>query len=91
MMVLLTGGCGSRAPDGRTHITYWEKWTGAEVAAMQQTVDASNASQDKIFVEFLAVGGEIDREVLLATASGDLPDIAGVWPPRLLRGQIATP
>lgn len=79
LVILLGGGCSQGPSDDRVHITYWEKWTGAEAAAMQQTVDAFNASQEKIFVEFLSVGGGIDRKVLLATAGGDPPDIAGVW------------
>lgn len=76
-------GCGTRADDGRIHIRYWEKWSGAEADAMQKTVDAFNRSQDRIFVEFLSLGGGIDRNVLLATAGGDPPDIAGVWPQQL--------
>lgn len=75
---VLLGGCERPPVDGRIHITYWEKWTGAEAAAMQASVDAFNQSQDRIFVEFLSVGGGIDRKVLLATAGGDPPDIAGV-------------
>jgi ABC-type glycerol-3-phosphate transport system substrate-binding protein len=59
-------------------VSYWEKWTGAEASAMQATVDAFNASQDRIFVEFSSVSG-IDRKTVLATAGGDPPDIAGVW------------
>jgi multiple sugar transport system substrate-binding protein len=77
------GGCNRAADDGRVHIVYWEKWTGAEAEAMQATVDAFNVSQDRIFVEFLSMGGGIDRKVLLATAGGDPPDIAGVWPQQL--------
>lgn len=80
---LLAGGCERASQDGRIHITYWEKWTGAEAAAMQATVDAFNASQDRVFVEFLSMGGGIDRKVLLATAGGDPPDIAGVWPQQI--------
>jgi ABC-type glycerol-3-phosphate transport system substrate-binding protein len=70
--------CGQPHTDGRVHIVYWEKWTGAEAAAMQATVDAFNASQDRIVVEFLSVSG-IDRKTILATAGGDPPDVAGVW------------
>ncbi len=75
---LMLTGCGVRSPDGRVHVTYWEKWTGAEAAAMQRTVDAFNASQDRIFVDMLSVGNP-ERKLLLATAGGDPPDIAGVW------------
>jgi len=70
--------CTDRPADGRVHIVYWEKWSGAEAVAMQATVDAFNASQDRIFVEFLSVAG-IDRKAILATAGGDPPDVTGGW------------
>jgi multiple sugar transport system substrate-binding protein len=70
--------CAPPAGDEKVHIVYWEKWSGAEAAAMQTTVDAFNASQDRIVVEFLSVAG-IDRKTILATAGGDPPDVAGVW------------
>ena len=76
--LVLLCGCGKARHDGRVHIVYWEKWTGAEARAMQATVDAFNASQSRIFVEFLSVSG-IDRKTLLAAAGGDPPDVAGVW------------
>lgn len=75
----LLAGCTRDASDERVRVTYWEKWTGAEAAAMQTTVDAFNASQDRIFVEMLSVGNP-ERKLLLATAGGDPPDVAGVWP-----------
>ena len=62
----------------RVRVVYWEKWTGDEAEAMQATVDAFNASQDRITVEFLSVAG-VDRKTILATAGGDPPDVAGVW------------
>lgn len=79
VLVLGLAGCRRGPADGRVHITYWEKWTGAEAAAMQTTVDAFNASQDRIFVDMLSVGNP-ERKLLLATAGGDPPDVAGVWP-----------
>jgi multiple sugar transport system substrate-binding protein len=77
-VALLAGGCGQSQTGGRVHIVYWEKWTGAEATAMQATVDAFNAAQERVFVEFLSVSG-IDRKTILATAGGDPPDVAGVW------------
>lgn len=72
-------GCGEGpARDGKVHVVYWEKWTGAEASAMAETVDAFNASQDRIFVEFLSVSG-IERKAILATAGGDPPDVTGLW------------
>jgi ABC-type glycerol-3-phosphate transport system substrate-binding protein len=77
---MLTGlvACRGAHGDDKVHVVYWEKWSGAEAAAMQTTVDAFNASQDRIVVEFLSVSG-IDRKTILATAGGDPPDVAGVW------------
>jgi len=78
----LTQGC---APDeaadrmkGRITISYWEKWTGFEGEAMQAVVDDFNRSQDRIWVDRLTVS-QIDQKLLLATAGGNPPDVAGVW------------
>jgi ABC-type glycerol-3-phosphate transport system substrate-binding protein len=64
--------------DGRVHIRYWEKWTGFEEDAMRKVVDLFNARQDRIFVEMLAVS-QVDQKMLLSTAGGNPPDVAGVW------------
>jgi multiple sugar transport system substrate-binding protein len=78
-LLALSLACAQPMPaDGKVHVVYWEKWTGAEAAAMAATVDAFNASQDRIFVEFLSVSG-IERKAILATAGGDPPDITGLW------------
>jgi multiple sugar transport system substrate-binding protein len=66
------------APNGKVHITYWEKWTGAEGEAIQAVVDSFNRSQDRIEVECLSVSGA-DRKTLVATAGGDPPDLAGLY------------
>ena len=63
---------------GRVTVVYWEKWTGSEGEEMRKTVDAFNASQDKIYVRYLSISG-VDSKSLLATAGGDPPDVAGVW------------
>ncbi len=64
--------------DGKIHITYWEKWTGAEASAMQAVVDQFNQSQDRVVVEFLSTSN-VDRKTMVATAGGDPPDVAGLW------------
>lgn len=74
----LAGACTQAPDDGKVHVVYWEKWTGAEARAMSTTIARFNASQDRIVVEFLSVSG-IERKTILATAGGDPPDIAGVW------------
>lgn len=80
--IAFVGGCAptksDKTADGRTIVTYWEKWTGFEGDAMQAIVDDFNKSQDRIFVERLPVSS-IDRKIMLATAGGDPPDIAGLW------------
>ncbi len=70
----------SAAPDesGRVVVEYWEKWPGEEGAAMQAVVDDFNASQDRIFVRKLTVS-RMDQKMMLATAGGVPPDIAGLW------------
>ena len=65
-------------PDGQIHLSYWEKWSGAEENAMQQVVDQFNRSQDRIVVDFLSVG-DIGQKTIMATAGGDPPDIAGLY------------
>ena len=64
--------------DGRVVVHYWEKWTGFEDDAMQAVVDDFNRSQNRIFVEKLTIS-MVDRKVMLATAGGNPPDIAGIW------------
>jgi ABC-type glycerol-3-phosphate transport system substrate-binding protein len=62
----------------RVTVIYWEKWTGYEGAVMRKVVDSFNASQDRIFVDYLSISG-VDTKTMLATAGGDPPDIAGIW------------
>ncbi len=80
--VLLLAGCGERGethtPDGRVIIDYWEKWTDFEGDAMQAVVDDFNASQDRIFVRKLTVS-QIAQKLMLATAGGNPPDVAGLF------------
>ena len=89
LQILLVGllflplcGCGrrtnERTSDGRIIVHYWEKWTGFEDDAMQVVVDDFNRSQNRIFVQKLSIS-EITRKVMLATAGGNPPDVAGLW------------
>jgi multiple sugar transport system substrate-binding protein len=59
-------------------LNYWEKWSGFEMDAMQAVVDAYNASQEKVFVRLIPTSG-VDRKLIVATAAGDPPDLAGIW------------
>ncbi|MEE2971566.1 MAG: extracellular solute-binding protein [Planctomycetota bacterium] len=62
----------------RIRLDYWEKWTAHEADAMRTVVDRFNESQDRIFVNYLTMGG-IDSKAKLAIAAGDPPDILGLW------------
>lgn len=62
----------------RLVLDYWEKWTSNEGEAMQSVVDAFNASQDRIFVRYIAIAG-IDEKSQIAIAGGAPPDILGLW------------
>ncbi len=59
-------------------ITYWEKWAGFEAEAMRAVVDQFNTSQDRIVVDFVSIS-QIDRKLIVATAGGNPPDVAGIW------------
>ncbi|HIE50395.1 MAG TPA: ABC transporter substrate-binding protein [Armatimonadetes bacterium] len=76
----LISGCLSppRPGDGRVHISYWEKWTGFEGEAMRAVVEEFNWRQDRIFVDLLTIS-RVDQKMLLATAGGVPPDVAGLW------------
>jgi len=81
LLLVLVSGCTSRKDEyrnGRLVIIYWEKWTGFEGQAMQDVVDAFNASQDKIWVEKIT-SSRLDRKLLAAIAGGTPPDVAGLW------------
>jgi len=82
LVCLLAAGCGRRAdgrtPDGRVIVSYWEKWTGFELDAMQVVVEDFNRSQSRIEVRMLPVS-QIDVKLMLATAGGNPPDLAGLW------------
>ena len=72
-----------RLPDGRdvrgrVVVTYWEKWSNAEARAMQDVVDAYNLSQNRVYVNFVSMS-QINQKLLIATAGGDPPDIAGTF------------
>ena len=63
---------------GRVELEYWDKWTGFEADAMRAVVDDFNASQDRIHVNYSSIS-QIDHKLMLATAGGVPPDIAGVY------------
>jgi ABC-type glycerol-3-phosphate transport system substrate-binding protein len=81
LVAAVLGGCArpaDRTADGRVIVHYWEKWSGFEADAMQAVVDDFNRSQHRIEVRLLSVSG-VDTKLLMATASGHPPDVAGLW------------
>jgi len=78
IFLIALGAAFANPPDGKIHLSYWEKWSGSEENAMQRVVDQFNHSQDHIVVDFLSVGA-VERKTLLATAGGDPPDISGIY------------
>ena len=69
---------GTAKPAERIHVTYWEKWTGFEKEGMESVVNDFNKSQDRIFVEYIAVSS-VNQKALIAVAGGRPPDVAGLW------------
>ncbi len=68
-------------PPHRTVVHYWEKWSGVEALAMQRIVDEFNATvgaEHDIWVDYNSVSN-VDQRMLIATAGGDPPDVAGLF------------
>ena len=81
LSMLTVSGCSPKADsrtEGRVVLEYWEKWTDFEREAMARVVENFNRSQDRIFVRLLSVS-RVDQKMMLATAGGVPPDIAGLW------------
>jgi multiple sugar transport system substrate-binding protein len=70
--------------EGQVNITYWEKWTGFEGAAMAALVDKFNEAKirnDKgevIYCRYLPTT-QVDRKAMLAIAGGNPPEAVGFW------------
>ncbi len=65
-------------------VEYWEKWVGAEADQMRLIVDDFNrsvGSQKHIYVRYLSMS-KLDQKLLIASAAGVPPDIAGLWDPQ---------
>ncbi len=81
LLMMFGVSCGeaktNRTSDGRIIIDYWETWTGFEGDAMRAVVDDFNASQNEVFVRMLSTS-QIDQKLMLATAGGNPPDVAGL-------------
>ena len=84
ILLLLGAGC-ARGPEdesGTIRLSYWEKWTGFEGEAIANVVKAFNEKpereKDRIQVDLTTVS-QIERKLLVATAGGDPPDVAGIY------------
>jgi len=81
LLLLLGPRSDSATPKGFVVVSYWEKWTSDEEAAMRVIVDDFNSTvgQDKhIFVRYVSTSN-VNQKTLVATAAGVPPDIAGLW------------
>ncbi|MBN1342025.1 MAG: extracellular solute-binding protein [Phycisphaerae bacterium] len=68
-----------RRPDGRTIVTYWEKWTKFEGEAIKHVVERFNAIPgNTIYVKLMTVS-DIQDKVKVASAGGDPPDVTGLY------------
>ncbi len=72
------GRVATHTPDGRVIVEYWEKWAGIEAENMRVIVNDFNASQNRIFVNYLSVGN-IEQKFLLAASGGNPPDVIGLY------------
>lgn len=69
------------APPGRVVIRYWEKWAGVEWTPIRRIVDRYNETEGRargIWVDLHCISN-IDERMLIATAGGDPPDVAGLY------------
>ncbi|MHB8637498.1 MAG: extracellular solute-binding protein [Fimbriimonadaceae bacterium] len=69
-------------PPGPVHITYWEKWSGFEFAAIKQIVDDYNATHPNIHVDLMETS-EIENKAMFAISAGVPPDVAGLYSPNV--------
>jgi multiple sugar transport system substrate-binding protein len=93
-LALLGSGCSDRRSDEGAvrHIVYWEKWTDFEGEAMDRVVDGFNAKERArakaepgyrpIEVEKVTIA-RIEDKLLVASAGGNPPDVAGFYTPRV--------
>jgi multiple sugar transport system substrate-binding protein len=68
-------------PSGRVVVGYWEKWTGVEQQDVERLVNRFNTTvgaERGIWVDYNPVSN-VDQRMLIATAGGDPPDLAGLY------------
>jgi multiple sugar transport system substrate-binding protein len=70
-----------RVPAGRVVVRYWEKWTGVEQQEVERLVQRFNETEgarQNIWIDYNPVSN-VDQRMLIATAGGDPPDLAGLF------------
>lgn len=75
----------SSVPRDRVEIRYWEKWSGVEAEQMKQIVEDFNRTvgvEKGIFVRYMSMS-QVDQKMLISTAAGVPPDVAGITDPQL--------
>ncbi len=95
LALLLCSACSenqSTKDSGVRRIVYWEKWTDFEGEAMARVVDGFNAKQRErvkaepgyrpIEVEMVVIS-RIETKLLVASAGGNPPDVAGFYTARV--------
>ncbi len=68
-------------PAERMVLQYWEKWSGIEAQPMKRIVARFNetvGADRGIWVKYCAISN-VEQRMLIATAGGDPPDVAGVF------------
>lgn len=84
MATTLLAGCGAKNDepamvDGKAKVRF-STWDSSEnLEDQQKLVDQFNESQDKIFVELEAYGGEYDTKIAAGMGAGDAPDVMYMW------------
>ena len=66
-------GAGASTSGGKSKVTVWYLWGGAEGEALEQVIQDFNSSQDKYIVEGLSVPDE--QKIKVAIAGGNGPDL----------------
>ncbi|MFH0982707.1 MAG: ABC transporter substrate-binding protein [Planctomycetota bacterium] len=81
VLLLFGPGRAPHVPADRVVIRYWEKWSGVEGLAIKRLVNRFNdtvGTERNIWVDYCAISN-IEQRLLIATAGGDPPDVAGVY------------
>jgi len=79
LLAALMAGCGATEKSGPVEIVYWEKWTKFEGEAAKAVVRAFNEDYKGRIHVTIVTQTQIERKLLVATAGGSPPDVAGSY------------